>query len=147
MRTLWIAISAVGAGVLLIGSAVIGPILYDQREPDYASMRSYVISHLTDDQIRKARTDALVSFDLQYAKEKKKLDEDINKRDEETAKCLSDPAIKERNAGNCNVPLNWADKVEPMVPSVDQINEQNLMGICLWVQTVRDAKSYGCLPK
>jgi hypothetical protein len=142
-----VAASIVGAGALLIGLPVAGVILYDQRAPDYATMRSYVISRLTDDQIRKARANALVSFDQQYAQRKKELEEDISKRDEVIAKCLSDPAIKERNAGDCNVPLNWGDNVEPMVPSVDEINEQNLMGVCLWVQTVHDAKSYGCLPK
>jgi hypothetical protein len=64
-----------GAGILVVVALFVAKLLYDERAPDYMEMRSYLVSQLGDDQIRKAHADAQNEFERQYAQQKKELEE------------------------------------------------------------------------
>jgi hypothetical protein len=110
-------------------------------------MRSYLVSRLGDDQIRRARADARSEFERQYAQQKKELEESDRQTAQRLSRCNTDIAFKERNPMDCWVPLTWGTKVEPIVTPVETLYELNLMGPCSLVTTVRQAKHFGCLPK
>jgi hypothetical protein len=133
-------------GSFLGGSLAVGYI-YDHRKPDYQEMRSYVISRLSDDQIRRACEAAQIQHDKEYASEKQHIE---TSRREKAEKCFNpqnDIAFRERHAWECSTEPEELFAIDPMVPSVHQYYEDHLMGFCGYVRTVREAKAHNCLPR
>ena len=136
------------ACAIVLGVPFAAKILYEQSKPDYVTMRAYVVSHLSDEQIRKAHIDAEEYVKREYARQKREDEVWRREKEEKLAPCSVDIAYKERHPGDCEVPLNWASQFEPFaLPPIAVMYEQFLMGACASVETVREAKSLDCLPK
>jgi hypothetical protein len=116
----------------------------DQRAPDYQTMRQYRISKLSDDQIRSAYEAAQSAFAQSEAHDEEQRRKDNEESTKRMAKCASDRAYAERVGwSGCSFGLNTG---EPITPSREQSYDMIIMGRCMFVNSVRDAKKAGCLP-
>jgi hypothetical protein len=123
------------AMALALGAAVADEAL------DYQQMRAYVVSRLTDAQIREARRLAALDHAKNIEAAKKAEIESLERDRQRYEKC-GDIAYKTRNPGACTPGI----RAEAQIQSVEILFEQRLMGLCLYANTVAKAKEYGCLP-
>jgi hypothetical protein len=137
-----IVIAVIGVAALLVITEV-----KDRQPSDLAAMRLYRISQLTDDEIRKMRADAEVEFKKIRQEAAEEGNEFWRKYSQECAKTQSDVAYRVRHPEECHLPLTWQGIGKPLNEmSVEQIFQANILGICNFAFTVRDARKSHCIP-
>lgn len=144
----------IAAGLIAIsGSAAFGVWKWaDTRPVDKQAMRSYLLSKLSDAEIRKlheeAQRDFVASSQREDAKFSKGLANARERRATIRAMC-SDIVHRERNPRECRIvkssPLVSSEPIQKY-RSVAHAYERKLMGICEIMNTVGDARRAGCLP-
>ena len=149
MKTLPLLGCFVAVSGCLAAGVFLPKIVADQRKPDEAAMRRYVVSRLSDSDIRKIHAAAQEQFEKDVAASKAdaiKADAEIKQR---LARC-SDVVYRERaGPGVCSTPLGWTGGAYAgglRFPSAAENYETMLMLPCLMVDTVRAARKAGCLP-
>lgn len=135
---------------LTCAGAVLWPIIVESYEkPDWAKMRAYRMSRLTDAQLLELHKRA-----IEESANQKTIADDQDKtfwaeRSKASAECEANPATKLRDPDHCNPPiplgmLSGGNQV--FVVSPGDLFEQYVMGSCLMVRSVREARKYNCLP-
>jgi hypothetical protein len=120
----------------------------DSAPPDVSAMRAYRLSQLSDPQIRDLHRSAREEHDRLQREAKERAAEFWKKHSEECSKASADVAYRARNPEACALPLGWLYIDEPLDGrSVEEIFENNILGVCNLVWTRRDAKKYECLPQ
>lgn len=114
--------------------------------PVYSEMRSYRISQLSDDEIRRLHERSVQDFEKEKREAADQSMEFWAKKRIELEKCKADIAYREKNPSNCTLPIMWQSIGEPDHQSPESIYEIKLMGMCLFVDSVKKAREYGCLP-
>jgi hypothetical protein len=117
----------------------------DSALPEVSAMRAYRISQLSDEEIRELHRLARETHAFLRREAKERADEFWKKYREECGKALDDPAYRVRNPLACNAPLGNLDEPLDRRP-VEVIFDHNILGICNFIWTTRDAKKSGCLP-
>lgn len=117
-------------------------------KPDQWAMRAYLISKLSDDQIRQIHKSAEKDEKEAIRGRQKDLAQQSADRAEQRRKC-SDVVYKTRNSWACQLDI-IPDQPPSMrmygALSVEEEFELLLMGRCEYVTTVWRAKWLGCLP-
>lgn len=128
---------------LAFGIAVAVGTLVAEDRPNYAEMRDYRISQLSDEQIRKLHEDAKREFEESRHREDEAIKNQQIKRERDWQRC-KDIVFKERNPYVCQVGI----MTEPIrqYASVNDAYEKLLMGVCLYAETRAKAIEFGCLP-
>ena len=112
-----------------------------EPEIDYKEMRAYVLSKLTDEQVREAHRLAQKDYEQNLKMLAKQQAEADVRAQEKWVKC-SDIAYRTKNESAC-MP-GYPVKMEPT--SKEQFFELRLMKGCMFVSTRQKAKEAGCLP-
>jgi hypothetical protein len=124
------------------------------QPPDRSEMRAHIVATLSDTEIRALYAEAKKQQEAVVANEKKRTEEFLESRAENAAvngeRC-KDIAFRTKNPNVCDPPippLMLLRNGEPPTgyESVETIFERNLLGLCNFVRTVREAKKKGCLP-
>ncbi|MGY3578857.1 MULTISPECIES: hypothetical protein [unclassified Bradyrhizobium] len=141
----------IAVAVALVGF-IGGGIVYQAKRDDWAAadlseMRAYRVSQMSDEEIRKLRADALAEQEnlKRYDKElRAKALQDIGAHQQ---RC-DDLVYRTRNANECSrgIPLGMMYDTTGVTPSVDQLFEESLLGVCRFVKTRQDARINKCLP-
>ncbi len=131
---------------LLVGlSYLLGVFSALYEKPNYNEMRKHAISRFNDDALKalyKASQDEYERENLKHKEDVKKFWELHSARQN---KCAADVVYRERHPDECaHRPIF---PPEPIFSSVDDVFERKLMGICLLITTVKEAKAIGCLPR
>lgn len=118
-------------------------------KPDSVQMRAYRVSKLSDAQLVALHDKAVQEFEAhkqQQAEEGKKY---WAERAERQRTCEANPASKFRNPIGCYEPLPLLHEAigKPAMgwESPEAFFEDEIMGICKYVDSVRKAKEAGCL--
>ncbi len=120
----------------------------ERMKPDFEVMRTYRISRLTDTKIKDLQIGAKAEREKRLAAYQEEYDGFWIGKRATLDKCNSDSVFKLRNPNECTLPIMWQSIGQPNEnDSVDRIFEFNLMGICIFIDTVKKAKEIGCLPK
>lgn len=114
--------------------------------PVYSEMRSYRISKLSDSEIRQLHEKSVQDFEKEKREAADQAMKFWAKKRIDLEKCKEDIAYREKNPSNCTLPIMWQSIGEPDHQSPEAIYEIKLMGMCLFVDTVKKARKYGCLP-
>lgn len=144
MRRSWALLSVGAAGSIIAAAVLIAP---EMRKPATADMRSYLVAHLSDEQLRAIAADAKLEFakvseaDAQYRKEANAA---VSRNFSECLKRNEDPA-QELRYGRCGLPLGWPD-MGFRRQNEDEIREAMILGLCAYVDTIHQARERGCLP-
>jgi hypothetical protein len=116
---------------------------HENAEPSYAQMRAFRLASLSDDQIRE-----LPSIAKKIMEDYKESAEKERKSSEEESRvmrqqCASDNAYRERTSACSHIS---GLITSPITVSYDQAYEMALMGVCIYISTIREARAHGCLP-
>lgn len=127
----------------------------ESAKPKYDAMRRYRLSTLSDADLKeivekasKAKAEYLARMQAAAKEADEREKQEREAREKIRAQCDSDPVFKLRNENLChphvgfNIPGPVPD--EP-TPSEDEFVEGYVMGRCLDVATVREARKIGCL--
>jgi hypothetical protein len=113
--------------------------------PNYLEMREYLIGRLSDEQI--ARAMARAHADVLRQKTAEKKDEEVARaRRENACKIAADPVASVRHpdaAARCGCAMCLD---EPIEETERQFEDEELLGVCVYVTTRRLARQAGCLP-
>jgi hypothetical protein len=148
----WNVKTVVAASVVIVALPVAAfgtKWISESHPPNQAEMRAYVLSRMTDDDIRRARSQAELEYQKAVADAKADAEGFWREKSATLAKCEHDIAFKTRHPTECTLPLTWMTIGQPLSSqqSVEVIFERNLMGICFAAPTIRYAKEFGCLPR
>jgi hypothetical protein len=139
-----VAFGLVAAGVV----AVIGFIVLAANSPraDYHAMRTFVVSRLSDEDLRRFDAQARAKYAAEYAAA---LEQDrawMRQRSEDRARC-DDVAFRTRSPAACTMSFGEMMPFDPIIASVAMRVEMQIMGVCgFGPLTVREARRLGCLP-
>lgn len=119
----------------------------DRQVADVQAMRAYVVSQLTDEEIKQLRLEAKNEVSKREAAYKKDQEEYWQKRSEQHSKC-EDFVYKTRNEEMCRG--SFSDVLMLKEHSFDsttenEIFENLLLGVCKYEISVAAAKKLGCL--
>jgi hypothetical protein len=132
--------------------------------PDYATMRKYRLSTLSDDKLRTLIAGARKKYagalaqeresakksEQEYAERNRGYDERYRAWEVATAQCHSDEVFRMKNEELCNNPPHFAMPRMSLnasrVASEEQYIEWEIMFWCDLSETVRQARENGCLP-
>jgi hypothetical protein len=130
----------------ILAASVIALVATDElRKPDYYEMRTYIVSQMSDDQIRTVDAMAQEKFNQQQMQREKE-DREIRAQIANNMENCRDIVVKER--GKCYIPFNWDHPSNGGGwLSKSQIYETNLMWYCSSRRTIWAAKLHNCLPK
>ncbi len=137
-RPLYLVLITLMAHVLSAGAG-------ESDRPNYEEMRRYVISKLSDEQIRQMHKDSIAEFEEFKRNEKIQAEQREKSQQKIYAKCESDMAYKERHKDECKRP-DFVYELPSRYSSYKQIYEEKIMGICSVARTIADARHFGCLP-
>lgn len=141
-----IRVAAFAACLAALGAApFVSSYIEDHRKADYAAMRAYRIAQMSDDQIRAAKANAKTDREKLYnlaVAELRKSEEESS----ESRRHCDDVAFKERNPIVCQLPITFGLEIQPNVPSEAELYEQSILGVCDWIDTVKEARRDHCLP-
>lgn len=148
-RSRWPPTLAFLVVICLGGSALAYKFYAEQREPNQVLMRQHVISKLSDEQIREIHGRSQALLDQMKANADTDANEFWARYADVQTKCRNDVAYRTRNPQACSLPLFWQEigKLPSGYSTVEEVFEVELMGVCAFVRTIRDAKQHDCLPK
>lgn len=143
--------------VVMFGQQYITAFKESREKPDRFRMRSYLVSKMTDAELIKLHTEAVQDFEVHKQKmaeaamradaDRARQQYEISQRQQE---CLNNPAIKLRRGG-CSEPtyerFSRPDDFGSLQENPEAYFEAKLMGICTYVESVREMRQAGCLPK
>lgn len=132
----------------------------ESAAPDYQTMKKYVMSRLTDEQLkemveaaRKNRANAIADDQEMRKNFWKDYGDRVRAWEVDSAKCKTDEIFKLRNADLCSGPPGAGLAGMAMAPpdgrveSEEQYIEWEIMFRCeLVAPTIREARRNGCLP-
>ena len=139
-----VAFGSLAAGVM----AVTGLIVLAGNSPgaDYHAMRAFVVSRLSDEDLRRLDAQARAKYAAEYAAA---LEQDrawMRQRSEDRARC-DDVAFRTRSPAACTMSFGEMMPFDPIISSVAMRVEMEIMGVCgFGPLTVREARRLGCLP-
>jgi len=133
------------AGLSAIG-AVVAASVYSEgsRKPDFYEVRRHVLSKLTAAQITAIRKDVEARHRGLVRREESEDESRRQGRMEQRRACM-DYGFREKNPSICDVGLGEYLPFQPSI-SLEQMYEMEVLGGCLLIATVREARKYGCLP-
>ena len=145
-------LAAIGVLVLVLGLVLTaGYFAYGWQffqMPDQSEMRRYILSKLSDEQIRElhSQAQAEVARNIKIAKEEGEQYWDQKRKI--LARCDQDVAFRTRHPHDCSMPLNQEAIGRPIFgdSNVEIVFERNLLGVCYFARSVYEAKRAGCLP-
>ena len=128
----------------------------ESAKPKYDAMRRYRLSTLSDADLKeivekasKAKEEYLARMQAAAKEADEREKEEREAREKTRAQCDSDPIFKLRNENLCRTSGGFfiPGPVVPdqPTPSEDEFVEGYIMGRCLDVATVREARKIGCL--
>jgi hypothetical protein len=140
--------------VLVVALASYPAYTYFSREylarPDRQQMRDYRLAKHTDQQLLQLYERAKADFEKFKKIEEDRAREFWKERDQRMSTCEANPAEKLRR-GSCFEPLPLLSesigKPLPGSESPETIFEQYLLGPCVFLDSVHEAKARGCLPE
>jgi hypothetical protein len=123
--------------------------LMDQREPNPYLMRRHVVANLSDQQIRDIHEQSRLRFEKMRAEIGADDEEFWRRKAESQKKCQADIAFRAKNPSECTLPLTWRQigQLPPGWRSVEEVFEHDIMGMCNYAKTIREAKKWNCLPE
>lgn len=121
----------------------------EQKEPNPYLMRRHVVSNLSEEQIRDIHEHSRLRFEKMKAEIEVDAEEFWRKKAESQKKCQADIAFRTKNPRECSLPLTWQQigQLPPGWRSVEEVFEREIMGMCNYAQTIREAKKWKCLPE
>ncbi|MGL3210742.1 hypothetical protein [Bradyrhizobium sp. BR 1433] len=129
-----------------------GDLLYQAKQddwsiPELSAMRAYRVSLMSDEQIRQLRADAVTEEANLKRSDKVMRDKAWQEIGQRQQRC-NDLVYRMRNANECSrgIPLGLMYDAAGLTPSVDQVFEEALLGVCRFVRTKQDARINKCLP-
>ena len=138
----------IALGLALAGIAVIGVLFLAGRSPraDYHAMRVFVVSRLSDDDLRRFDAEARAEYAAEYAAGFEQHRTWLRQRAEDRARC-DDVAFRTRSPAACTMNFAEITPFDPIMPTVEVRVEMKIMGVCgLGPFSVREARRLGCLP-
>ena len=139
-----VAFGLVAAGVV----AVIGRIALagDSPRADYHAMRAFVVSRLSDEDLRRIDAQARAKYASEYAAALEEHRASLLQKSEDRARC-DDVAFRTRSPAACTMSFGEMMPFDPIISSVAMRVEMQIMGVCgFGPLTVREARRLGCLP-
>jgi hypothetical protein len=113
-------------------------------------MRAHVLSKLSDDQIRTLHAEAVQQYQrmLQYTQDQKAA---AQKARADQIRVCGDIAYKTRHEQECSRavmgnPMADSDRPPSGYSSPEAIFERNVLGLCEFAKTTKEARKLGCLP-
>jgi len=132
-----------GAGVAVIGFVVL---FGKSPNADYAAMRAFAVSRLSDDDLRRFNAQARAEYSAEYAIGAEQHRAWLRQRAEDRTRC-DDVAFRTRSPAACTMSFAEIMPFDPIMPTVEVRVEMKIMGVCgLGPFTVREARRLGCLP-
>jgi hypothetical protein len=138
--------------VVAAAAAVVYPVIRPElRKPDISEMRAFLISHMTDDQLRAVHqmaADEAVkrqrATDAYKETSRAELNADIASCDSK----MADVAYKARHPEGCNRLPQFLFDDHPAFrnQSTDEVFEEMIIGTCEFAKSVYEARRRGCLP-
>jgi len=142
------AVVLASVALLIVGSALFGQTIAESFEkPDYAKMRAYRMSLLTDAQVVALHDRAVADHEKHKQIAADQDAEFWTNYNRAVAECDANPAAKLRD--NCHIPMTdgmLSGGNQAQVETVDALFESYVMGFCDMVDSVREAKQHRCLP-
>ncbi|KWV58205.1 hypothetical protein AS156_35995 [Bradyrhizobium macuxiense] len=110
-------------------------------------MRAYRVLLMSDEQIRQLRADAVTEEANLKHSDKEMRDRAWQAMGARQQRC-NDLVYRTQNANECSrgIPLGLMYDTTGLTPSVDQVFEEALLGVCRFVKTKQDARINKCLP-
>ena len=139
-----VAFGLVATGVM----AVIGLIALAGNSPraDYHAMRAFVVSRLSDEDLRRFDAEARAKYAAEYAAALEQHRAWMRQRSEDRARC-NDVAFRTRSPAACTMSFGEMMPFDPIISSVAMRVEMQIMGVCGFGPfTVREARRLGCHP-
>jgi hypothetical protein len=148
-RSRWVQVLVVAVVVVAGATPFVIQYVKEQESPNYSLMRAHRVSKFTDDQIRDIHAQAKAHFDEAKSSIESDAEKFWKEKSEDIRRCNDDIAFKTKNPSACTLPLTWEliGKMPPGSKSVEEVFERELMGICHYASTIREAKEWDCLPK
>lgn len=140
-----ITAAVIGSLILVAIFACGVPWLVDSRKPDYQTMRKYVVARLTEAQLNSAHAKAVAEFAAERERRVAEMERERTEHYRAAARC-GEIGFREKNPDVCSTPLSYFYPVDPILTDVHTRYEMKIMGDCMFVQTVREAKALDCLP-
>lgn len=147
--------SAIGVSITFTAILIIWQDKENNKPPSYQEMRKYVISHMSDNEIRRIRNESeKESKTIKERMEKEEADAKDRRYKEyyETARLCNDIAYKEKHIEKCSEPgpsSLFNGGLEVLVENqpwyVENIYEGKIMARCQSVTTRKEAQKAGCI--
>lgn len=135
-------------GLAVAGAAVASFFTFalDGPKADYHAMRSFAMSRLTDDDLRRFDAEARAEYAAEYASGLEGHRAWLRQRSEERARC-DDAAFRTRFPGACTMSFSEMLPFDPIIVSVPMRIDMKIMGVCLYGPfSIREAQRLRCLP-
>jgi hypothetical protein len=141
-----LGISLAAALALLAAGGIVYEVKRDDwAKPELRTMREYRVSLMSDDQIRRLNADAVAEVDRLRTMDRETKERAQADRAASIQRC-ADVVYRERNPADCRRgPLDLFDLSLP-IPTAAQIFEENILGVCRFMNTKQDARINKCLP-
>ncbi len=139
-----VAFGMLAAGVVAVIG--LGVLAGNSPRADYQAMRSFIVSRLSDEDLRRFDAQAREKYAAEYAVALEEHRASVQQQSKDRARC-DDVAFRTRSPTACTISFGEMMPFDPIISSVAMRVEMQIMGACgLGPLTVREARRLGCLP-